>query len=220
MRPVGKQLRAKLILVHAGHEGNLAIVENFPPLSHNGVSIRPLRRRDARWLQRALLKDRKWLSPWEATLPGTTLPVDARSLISALLHQQRKGSGLAFVITYQGRPVGQLNVANILRGSVSSATIGYWIASEAAGKSTTPISVTLCIDYLFDAENLHRVEIDIRPENSASLRVVEKLKLRHEGLKERYIHIDGAWRDHLVFAITREERRGSMLGRLDNTPSQ
>jgi len=202
------------------HRGNLAIVENFSRLSHSGTSIRPLRRRDARWLQAALMKDRSWLSPWEATLPGTVLPVDARGLIGSLLHQQRKGVGLAFVITYLGKPVGQLNVANILRGSVSSATIGYWISSEAAGKSITPTAVALCIDYLFDEEGLHRVEIDIRPENAASLRVVQKLKIRQEGLKERSIHIDGGWRDHLVFAITREERKGSMLGRLDNTPNQ
>jgi len=195
-------------------------VSEIASLSYDAVAIRPLRRRDARWLQRTLLRDRKWLAPWEATLPGVTLPVDARGLISALLSQQRKGTGLAFVITYEGRPVGQLNVANILRGSVSSATIGYWIASEAAGKSITPIAVALCIDYLFDNEHLHRVEIDIRPENQASLRVVQKLDLRQEGLKERFIHIDGAWRDHLVFAITREERNHSMLGRLQNTPGQ
>ena len=83
-----------------------------------------------------------------------------------------------------------------------------------------PIAVALTIDYLFDELGLHRVEIDIRPENEASLRVVEKLKLREEGLKERFIHIDGQWRDHRVFAITSEERKGSMLGRLDNTHDQ
>lgn len=189
-------------------------------LRHGDVSLRNLRRLDARWLQRALQRDRKWLSPWEATLPGLPLPVDARGLISALLHQERKKQGRAFVVFYRSKPVGQLNVANILRGSVSSATIGYWISSEVAGRGVMPAAVALAIDYLFDIEQLHRVEIDIRPENSASLRVVEKLGLRQEGLKQRFIHIDGDWRDHLVFAITREERQGSMLGRLSNTPSQ
>lgn len=153
-------------------------------------------------------------------MPNQHLPVDSRGLISALLFQTRKRQGLAFVIEYKSKPVGQLNVANILRGSVSSATIGYWVSSSVAGKGIMPIAVALCIDQLFDQEQLHRVEIDIRPENAASLRVVEKLGLRQEGLKQRFIHIDGAWRDHLVFAITREEREGSMLGRLNNTPQQ
>ena len=189
-------------------------------LRHGSVSLRPLRRSDARWLQQTLMRDRAWLGRWEATLPGHHLPVDARGLISALLQQQRKGNGLAFVIEFDRRPVGQLNVANILRGSVSSATIGYWIASEFAGKGIMPVAVALCIDHMFDQEGLHRIEIDIRPENEASLRVVEKLKLRQEGLKERFIHIDGAWRDHMVFAVTAEERVGSMLGRLENTRTQ
>jgi ribosomal-protein-alanine N-acetyltransferase len=53
-----------------------------------------------------------------------------------------------------------------------------------------------------------------------SLRVVEKLGLRQEGLKERFIHIDGAWRDHKIFAITAEEKKGSMLNRLANTRAE
>ena len=80
--------------------------------------------------------------------------------------------------------------------------------------------MALAIDYLMDDLGLHRVEIDIRPENAASLRVVEKLGLRLEGIKERFIHIDGGWRDHKVFAITAEEKNGSMLTRLANTRSE
>jgi ribosomal-protein-alanine N-acetyltransferase len=138
-------------------------------------------------------------------------------MVSNLLYQQRQQSGLPLVIEYERQIVGQLNVANILHGSVSSATFGYWIAKPYAGRNITPYAVALAIDHLFDSLGMHRVEIDIRPENAASLRVVEKLRLRKEGLKERFIHIDGAWRDHFVFAITREERADTMLNRLTNT---
>ncbi len=186
-------------------------------LRYGKVSLRPLIKKDARKLQALLEADRTWLSPWEATTPGIRYPVNARSMISNLLFHQRKQTGLAFVIEYEDQIVGQLNVANILHGSVSSAAIGYWVGREFAGRNITPYAVALAIDHLFDAVGLHRVEIDIRPENSASLRVVEKLGLRKEGLKERFIHIDGAWRDHFVFAITREERRDTMLNRLANT---
>jgi len=184
------------------------------------VELRQLKKSDARKLQALLVKDRAWLSPWEATTPGIRYPVDARDLVRNLLHQQRKGTGLAFIIEVDGALAGQINVANILYGSVSSATVGYWIGKDFAGRGAMPIAVALTIDYIFDELGLHRVEIDIRPENEASLRVVEKLKLREEGLKERFIHIDGQWRDHRVFAITSEERKGSMLGRLDNTLDQ
>ena len=184
------------------------------------VELRQLKKSDARKLQGLLVKDRAWLSPWEATTPGIRYPVDARDLIRNLLYQQRKGTGLAFIIEVDGALAGQINVANILFGSVSSATVGYWIGKDFAGRGAMPIAVALTIDYLFDELGLHRVEIDVRPENDASLRVVEKLKLREEGLKERFIHIDGQWRDHRVFAITSEERKGSMLGRLENTLDQ
>jgi [ribosomal protein S5]-alanine N-acetyltransferase len=161
-----------------------------------------------------LYQDREWLEPWEATTPGLRRALDVRWLIRSLLSQTREGSGMAFVVEYQGEVVGQLNIANILHGAVSSATIGYWISKEFAGKGITPKAVGLAIDHLFTEVGLHRVEIDIRPENQASLRVVEKLGLRHEGTKLRYIHIDGQWRDHHIFAITQEELSGSILRRL------
>lgn len=192
-------------------------MQAFAALSFGKVKLRPLARRDWRILQQLLEADRDWLRPWEASTPGIRYPVNARSMVSNLLYHQRKQTGLAFVILYEGSVVGQLNVANILHGSVSSATIGYWIAKDYAGRNITPYAVALAIDYLFDALALHRVEIDIRPENAPSIRVVEKLGLRKEGLKERFIHIDGAWRDHFVFAITREERSDTMLNRLANT---
>lgn len=212
-------MSAQQLLLVAIHRGNLASVRDGA-LKFDLVELRQLKKSDARKLQALLIKDRAWLSPWEATTPGIRYPVDARDLVRNLLYQQRKGTGLAFIIEVDGALAGQLNVANILYGSVSSATVGYWIGKDFAGRGATPIAVALTVDYLFDELGLHRVEIDIRPENEASLRVVEKLKLREEGLKERFIHIDGQWRDHRVFAITSEERKGSMLGRLDNTLDQ
>ncbi len=212
-------MSAQQLLLVAIHRGNLASVRDGA-LKFDLVELRQLKKSDARKLQALLIKDRAWLSPWEATTPGIRYPVDARDLVRNLLYQQRKGTGLAFIIEVDGALAGQINVANILYGSVSSATVGYWIGKDFAGRGAMPIAVALTVDYLFDDLGLHRVEIDIRPENEASLRVVEKLKLREEGLKERFIHIDGQWRDHRVFAITSEERKGSMLGRLDNTLDQ
>jgi ribosomal-protein-alanine N-acetyltransferase len=57
------------------------------------------------------------------------------------------------------------------------------------------------------------MEICIRPENAASRRVVEKLGFRYEGFRERYIHINGAWRDHVCFAVTAEEVPHGVLAR-------
>ena len=182
-------------------------------LNHGDVNLRLVRVRDAKKLERLILGNREWLRPWEATNPHGPNSFDIKAQVRGLLKQFKDNQGYPFVIEYRGEIVGQLNVANVLFGSVSSSLLGYWIAPNFAGKEITPTAVALTIDYLLNIVGLHRVEIDIRPENSASLRIVEKLGLRYEGLKERYIHINGDWRDHYIFAITQEEVPSGILNR-------
>lgn len=177
------------------------------------VEVRPLRLRDWRQLEAILQAERKWLEPWEATVPGGSRFLDVKGMVRNLLRQQRDGSAIAAIIEYRGKMVGQLNVANILYGSVSSGSIGYWVSEKCAGKGITPAAVALIVDYMFIRMGLHRAEIAIRPENKASLRIVEKLNFRHEGTKQRFIHIDGDWRDHEIFALTREEAKGGVLAK-------
>jgi ribosomal-protein-alanine N-acetyltransferase len=182
-------------------------------LTHGEVRLRLVKKRDAKQLERLILGNREWLRPWEATNPSAPNSFDIRGMVRDLLRQVDDLSGLPFVIEVDGEVVGQLNVANILFGSVSSAVIGYWISPQVAGRGVATTAVALAADYLFTTVNIHRVEIDIRPENLASLRVVEKLGFRYEGLKQRYMHINGAWRDHYVFALTHEEVAGGILNR-------
>lgn len=188
-------------------------------LGSGRVGIRPIHRRDARVLERLLRENRDWLERWEATSPGgfsaTPGSVPLGPMIRRLRAQMRDGRGVPFVITYDGEVVGQLSVSDISRGALWSAQIGYWVSGGHAGRGITPTAVALAIDYLFVNLGLHRVEINIRPENAASLRVVEKLQMRYEGRRQRYIHINGAWCDHDSFAVTRDEVRGSMLDRLE-----
>lgn len=182
-------------------------------LTHESVTVRLLRTRDAKQLERLILGNREWLRPWEATNPFGPNSFDVKAMVKGLVRQIDDQSGLPFLIEVDGQVAGQLNVANILYGSVSSAVIGYWVVPEVAGRGVTPTAVALVTDYLFGALGLHRAEIDIRPENVASLRVVEKLGFRYEGLKRNYIHINGAWRDHFVFALTSDEVAGGLLNR-------
>jgi ribosomal-protein-alanine N-acetyltransferase len=195
------------------HATNLAIVSQTFSLNHGDVRLRIVRTRDVKVLESLILGNRSWLRPWEATHPQAPNSFDIRSGVRGLLRAMDRNEGLPFVIEFQGRIVGQLNVANMLYGSVSSAVIGYWVTPDVAGKGITPTAVALVSDYLFRVVGIHRVEIAIRPENEASLRIVEKLGFRFEGLKERYIHINGAWRDHYIFALTEEEIEDSVLGR-------
>jgi ribosomal-protein-alanine N-acetyltransferase len=183
------------------------------PYRHGPISIRLVRQRDARVLQAELLGNRSWLRRWEATSPDGPVSFDMRSGVRRLLQQYRDGGGVPFVMEYDGEVAGQLNVWGLSRGSLSSATIGYWVSERFAGRGITPTSVALATDLCFTEMRLHRMEICIRPENVASLRVVEKLGFRYEGLRRRYIHIDGDWRDHYCFALVREEVPEGVLHR-------
>jgi len=185
----------------------------IPTLREGDITIRPIRLRDARPLERELLENRTWLRKWEATSPTGPMNFDVRASIRNLQSNARQGYGLPFVIEYQGELAGQLNVSSITYGSLSSATIGYWVSERFAGKGLTPTAVALATDYCFFTIGLHRMEICIRPENEPSLRVTEKLGFRYEGLRRRYIHINGDWRDHFCFALTVEELPMGVLRR-------
>jgi ribosomal-protein-alanine N-acetyltransferase len=185
----------------------------IPTLREGKVAIRPIRLRDARQLERELLDNRGWLRKWEATNPHGAMSFDVRSSIRSLQSNARAGFGLPFAIEYDGEFAGQLNVSSITYGSLSSASIGYWVSERFAGLGITPAAVALATDYAFFQVGLHRMEICIRPENGPSLRVVEKLGFRYEGLRRRYIHINGDWRDHFCFALVAEEVQTGVLRR-------
>lgn len=179
------------------------------------LSLRPLRRRDRGDWRRVRQANQDWLTPWEATSPHGSDPVlTFGQYVGQLRRQARRDQGYAFVVLWRGELVGQLTIAGVVRGSLHSAHIGYWISQHVAGRGLMPRAVALAIDYGFAELGLHRLEINVRPENVASLRVPQKLGLREEGLRLRYLHIQGQWRDHRSYAITAEEVTGSMLNRL------
>lgn len=192
-------------------------------LTAGAVGLRPPRLRDGKSWSEARLRNEMWLLKWEPTSPHSWVERNSLSawppLLSALRKAGRAGTMLPFVITYGGRLVGQMNVSNVVHGVLRSCTVGYWVDKDVAGRGIAPTALAMVIDHCFAAAGLHRVEVDIRPENAASLRVVEKLGLRREGYYERFLDIDGGWRDHVSFAITTEEARArSVLSRLPGLP--
>lgn len=186
---------------------------SIPTLRDGSVTIRPIRLRDSRALEQALISNRTWLRTWEATNPHGPIGFDSRASIRSLLSNWRSGFGVPFAIEYEGEFAGQLNVSGLSYGSLSSASIGYWVAERFAGRNITPTAVALATDHCLFSIGLHRMEICIRPENAPSLRVVEKLGFRYEGLRRRFIHINGDWRDHFCFALTAEELPTGVLRR-------
>ncbi|MCL2735769.1 MAG: GNAT family N-acetyltransferase [Propionibacteriaceae bacterium] len=187
-------------------------------LRYGRLLLTPFRRRDVDEVSAVRTRNISWLSPWDATSPkpsGVALSSDKRARF--MWDQAVRGVSVPWLIRWahlSERPViGQCTISNIIYGSAQCASIGYWIDQRYAGRSITPAAVAMATDYAFSAVGLHRIEICIRPENTPSLRVVEKLGFRYEGLRPRYIHIAGDWRDHEVFALTPDEVPEGVLAR-------
>ena len=119
--------------------------------------------------------------------------------------ERHLGTGYGFGIFVGERFAGEVTLSSIQRGPFQSAFIGYWIDQELAGRGLVPEAVVVTLRFAFEAISLHRVEISIIPRNMASRRVVEKLGIREEGIAQRFLEIDGAWEDHVRYAITAEE---------------
>jgi len=179
-------------------------------LRSGDVTVRPLSPRDAAEWRAARRRSAAFLRPWEATVPpgGDARPTTFRALVRRLRRAARHGTAYPFAIEVDDgsgpRFVGQVTVSNIVRGSAMFASVGYWIDVAYAGRGIVPVAVALVLDHCF-ATGLHRIEVAIRPENSNSLRVVEKLGIPEVGYAPRYLHIDGDWRDHRLYGITAEE---------------
>ena len=189
-------------------------------LESGDLVLRPIRYRDRKEWTEVRSRNHEWLAPWEASnpLPGGGLP-DYRQMVRSLKSQANLATALPFLITARTpgfrEPVivGQLTVSSIVWGSAMMATLGYWVDKDQAGHGIAPTSVALVTDYCFQTLGLHRMEINIRPENGPSLRVVEKLGFRDEGYRLRYLHINGDWADHRSFALTAEEVPEGLLAR-------
>jgi ribosomal-protein-alanine N-acetyltransferase len=174
------------------------------------VLLRPLRPEDFADWQEVRRSSAEWLTQWEPRptpgMPDTVEDPQAfKSRCSMRLREIQLGTGFGFGVFLAGRFIGEVNLNSIQRGARHNAYIGYWIDQNEAGQGLVPEAVVVALRFAFEDLHLHRVQISIVPRNTASLRVVEKLGLRSEGLAERYLQINGVWEDHLRHAITAEE---------------
>ncbi len=183
--------------------------------------LRPLDIRDfGKW--RSIRRDNvDWLTRWEPKrIPGQADVVESRdafaSRCSARAREWQLGTGYGFGIFTLDRDefVGEINLSSVQRGPFQNAYVGYWIDRNHAGLGFTPEALVMAARYAFEDLGLHRLQVAIIPRNGASRRVVEKLRLREEGVALRYLEINGVWEDHVRYALTSEEwdaRRDELL---------
>ena len=168
--------------------------------------LKPIRFRDkARWDSvRAVNRD--WLSPWEATRPNIDHKSALPSYYGMVMQLNREIRALRSIslgvwLTENKDQVliGQITLGGIIFGAMRGAHIGYWIDQRFANRGYTTRAVKLLTKFGFERLRLHRIEINLRPENEASKQVAIKAGFLLEGARNNYLHIAGDWRDHVTF---------------------
>ena len=174
-------------------------------LSDGELTLRPLAFSDRNQWRRVRSQNRDWLAQWEATVPTTSRSDQLKSTMSFnrmvrnYRREARAGRSFSFGIFKGPNLIGQINLGGVIYGALRAAHIGYWIDRNFANRGHMTAAVNMVTDFAFKELELHRIEINIRPENEPSIRVAEKCGYLYEGLRPRYLHIDGAWRDHHCF---------------------
>jgi [ribosomal protein S5]-alanine N-acetyltransferase len=174
------------------------------------VVLRPLVPADFDQWSEVRRRNHEWLTRWEPRRhPSHPDPTSDRAAFTARCtardRDRAADQGYPFGVFVEQRLAGEVNLNNVIRGAMQSATIGYWIDEARAGRRYVAESVAVVARFAFEQLHLHRLEICIVPRNTNSRRVMEVLRIRCEGLAERFLEIDGVWEDHLRFAITAEE---------------
>lgn len=189
------------------------------------LTLRPMQRNDREAWDAMRARNFEWLKPWESTNPrgvDNVSPPFSR-LRRSYDRAAREGRLVPFVIDAGEGPVGQMHLFEIQWGARWTASAGYWLDQSVTGRGLATWALAMLLDHGLTDVGLHRIEINIRPENTASIKVVERLGLTPEGMREGLIFVDGAWRDHLTYVVTAEHRyaghmvRALKLGELRET---
>jgi ribosomal-protein-alanine N-acetyltransferase len=179
------------------------------------VSIREPRPSDVEAHRAAILRSAAHLQPWNPVEPDSLpelLRRQGAGLLTYLILDEDEaggGGGNAPGDSLGDGLVGTCNVANIVLGRFRNATLGYDSYLPYAGTGRMSRGLRLVVDRCFAVQpgglGLHRLEINVQPDNDRSVAMAQRLGFRHEGYSPRMLFINGAWRDHQRFALTAEE---------------
>jgi [ribosomal protein S5]-alanine N-acetyltransferase len=158
--------------------------------------IRPVRPEDGEELAALYLANRDFLAPFEPVRPPDFFTAEGQR---ERLARQLDGETHPFAIVDDGAIAGTINLFHIMRESLQSGTIGYWIDHRRNGRGLATGAVGEILSYAFGELELHRVEAATLVDNVSSQRVLEKNGFERIGLARRFLRINGEWRDFFLF---------------------
>ncbi len=182
-----------------------------PELSTGRLVMRPPQMRDFEQWARLRRDSQDFLSPWEPQWSRDHLTSRAfRNRVVWAERAIRQGEAFPLFLFRQkdGQVVGGVTLSNIRRQPAQAATLGYWVGEAYAMRGYMTEALTVVRDHAFSALDLSRLEAACLPDNTASRRLLERCGFRYEGVAQAYLQIDGGWRNHVLYAALRLDRRG------------
>lgn len=155
-------------------------------------------------------KSRDFLTPWEPVWQENDLTRSAfRARVRRYRRDIKQGTAYPFFIFEAGGGalLGGLTLTHVRRGVSQAASLGYWMGAPFAGRGYMSAAVRAVVGYAFEELRLHRVEAACLVHNTASIRLLERVGFKREGLARCYLCIAGEWQDHLLFALLRDDPR-------------
>jgi len=156
-------------------------------------------------------QSRAFLTPWEPSWAADHLT--RKSFTGRVYWAQRalsQGTAVPLFIFRRADEtlLGAITLDNIRRGPAQSGTLGYWIGEPHIRQGFMRETIEAVTHYAFRVMDLSRLEAACLPENAASRGVLEKSGFKYEGVAQSYLQIDGRWRNHVLYANLRSDRRG------------
>ena len=174
-------------------------------LVEDGIVLRPARAADfADWV-RVREASRDHLTTWEPDWSPEEVTRKAFiRRIKADERQMRAGRRFAFLIVCEndGTLLGGISLSDIRLGNRRSGSVGYWVAQNAVRKGVATRAMRAILFHAFTTLMLNRVEAACQPGNVASRNLLKSSGFVREGLARNYLRINGAWRDHEIWART------------------
>ena len=179
-----------------------------------GIYVRRLTPDDAPAQLELLVRNRDFFKPFEPRRPAEQWTVAAQRELLRAIEERTTGEEYAFGVFLADHDelIGRVNLSNIVRRAFQNAYLGYYLDRERNGRGFMTAAVATVARFAFESARLHRIQAAVMPENVGSIRVVEKVGFRYEGLARNYLRIDGRWRDHKLYALTAEDPRRDESG--------
>jgi len=173
--------------------------------------LRPPQMRDFEAWARLRRESRGFLVPWEPLWSRDHLTARAfRNRVTWAERAIRQGEALPLFLVLRdgGEVVGGITLSNIRRQPAMAGTLGYWTGAPHARQGYMTEALAAMRDHAFGALDLSRLEAACLPDNAASRRLLERCRFKYEGVAQAYLQIAGRWRNHVLYAALRPDRRG------------